>query len=312
MKAVQVTDYGGPEVIKINDVPKPSLQEGQVLVEVYGAGINPFDDKLRLGYMKPSIPLEFPWIIGGDFAGVVLELGEGVSDFKIGDEVYGQALILNGGSGAFAEFVAANAKNTALKPKNIDFGQAASLVLVGVSASQALEEHIKLQQGQKILIHGGAGGIGSIAIQLAKHLGAYVETTVGTEGYEFVKSLGADEVINYHTQNFEEIIKGFDAVFDTIGGEVTDKSLKVLRKGGILVSMAGQADQELAKQHKVNALTQQTRINTKRLEHLSELIGSRVIKPQVDKIFPLEQSKEAFEYFENGHPKGKVVIKIKD
>jgi alcohol dehydrogenase len=311
MKVAQFISYGGPEVIEIKDVSKPILKEKQVLVEVYGASINPFDDKLRLGNMKEIIPLQLPITIGGDFSGIVTEIGQGVSEFKVGDQVYGQALILSGGSGSLAEFATSNTKDTALKPKNVDFVEAASLVLVGVSAVQALTEHITLKKDQKILIQGGAGGIGSIALQLAKHLRAYVVTTVSKEDMEFVKKLGADEVIDYHTQDFEEILKDFDAVFDTVGGETTNKSIKVLKKGGILVSMAGQSDQELAKQNEVTALTQKTQTNTERLDHLAELVDQGIIKPQIDKVFPLVKSKEAFEYFENNHPNGKVVIKVK-
>lgn len=311
MKAVQVTKYGGPEVFQINEIEKPSLKEDQILVEVRAASINPFDDKLKFGYMKENIPLKFPWVIGGDFAGVITELGSSVKNFQIGDEVFGQSLILNGGSGAMSEFTAANTKNTSLKPKNLDFIEASSLVLVGVSAIQGIEEHIKLQKGQKILIHGGSGGIGSIAIQLAKHIGAYVITTASVESLEFVRSLGADQVIDYHSQNFNEVVKDIDTVFDTVGGEIPGKSLKILKKGGVLVSMNGPVDENLATESGVRALVQNTGVNADRLNRLTELVDKGVIKPQVDKVFPTEQAKNAFEYFESGHPKGKVVVNIK-
>jgi len=313
MKAAQYNKYGGPEAIEINGkAPNPSASLGQVLVEVHAASLNPFDYKLRLGYMKEMIPLKFPVTIGGDFSGVVTQLGEGVSEFKIGDEVYGQALVLNGGSGAFAEFAASNVANAAHKPKSVDHIKAASLPLVGASAIQALEVHIKLKSGDRILIHGGSGGIGSIVIQLAKSIGAYVATTVGTDSIEFVKNLGADEVIDYKNQKFEELLKDFDAVFDTVGGETVNKSFKVLKKGGVIVSMLGAPNPELAKEYNVTAIGQNTRINDKTLSRLTELVEKGVIKAQVDKVFPFEQTKEAFEYFEKGHPRGKVVVKIKD
>ena len=313
MKAAQYNKYGGPEAIEINGkAPNPSASLGQVLVEVHAASLNPFDYKLRLGYMKEMIPLKFPVTIGGDFSGVVTQLGEGVSEFKIGDEVYGQALVLNGGSGACAEFAASNVANAAHKPKSVDHIKAASLPLVGASAIQALEVHIKLKSGDRILIHGGSGGIGSIVIQLAKSIGAYVATTVGTDSIEFVKNLGADEVIDYKNQKFEELLKDFDAVFDTVGGETVNKSFKVLKKGGVIVSMLGAPNPELAKEYNVTAIGQNTRINDKTLSRLTELVEKGVIKAQVDKVFPFEQTKEAFEYFEKGHPRGKVVVKIKD
>lgn len=313
MKAVQINSYGGVEVLETNEnAPKPTPAKDQVLVEVRAASINPIDWKIRAGYLKEMVPLPFPATLGGDFAGVITEVGDGITDFKIGDEIYGSAILLNGGSGAFAEYVAANAANTALKPKNIDFKEAAALPLVGSSAIQALEEHIKLQSKQKILIHGGAGGIGHIAIQLAKALGAYVATTVSSEDIEYVKSLGADEVINYKSANFEEILKDYDAVFDNVGGDVAVKSFKVLKKGGVIVSMTGAPDPELAKEYGLTAIGQNTVTNTQHLNRLAELADSGKIKVHVDRVFPLEEAKEAFKHLEEGHPRGKVVLKIKD
>ncbi|EKD65362.1 MAG: Alcohol dehydrogenase, zinc-containing [uncultured bacterium] len=311
MKAAQYNRYGGPEVIEIKNVQNPIPKKGQVLVEVHAASLNPFDYRLRLGYMKENIPLDFPFTIGGDYSGVVTDLGEDVSEFKIGDEIYGQALVLIGASGAIAEFTAANAENSALKPENVDFIQAASLPLVGSSVIQALEEHIKLKSGDKILIHGGAGGIGHIAVQLAKHLGAYVATTAGGDDIEFVKSFGADEAIDYKTQKFEELLHDFDAVFDTVGGETVERSFKVLRKGGVIVSMLGQPNPDLAKEQGITSIGQNTKITSERLKRLGELVDNGAIKPHVDKVFSLEKTKEAFEYLESGHPKGKVVVKIR-
>lgn len=313
MKAVQISQYGASEVVEINEkVSVPLPKKGQILVEVYAASINPFDVKIRSGMLKDSILLEFPYIPGGDFSGVVTKLGGNVSGFKIGDEVFGSAIVLNGGSGAFAEVAAANFKNSAIKPKSIDFTQAASLPLVGASAVQALEEHIKLKKGQKILIHGGAGGIGSIAIQLAKNIGAVVGTTVSTDDKEFVKNLGADQIIDYKQEKFEEIVKDMDIVFDTVGGETTDKSFKVLKKGGVLVSMVGEPNEELANQYQVKALGQGTNTDSEHLARVAELVDQGAIKAQVDKVFPLVQIKQAFEHLEKGSPKGKVVIKIKN
>jgi NADPH:quinone reductase-like Zn-dependent oxidoreductase len=260
--------------------------------------------------MKEMAPLKFPAILGGDLAGVVAELGEGVSSFKVGDEVYGQANALSG-QGAFAEFAPVKVEQLALKPKSVDFITAAALPLAGISAYQALVEHANLQKGQKILIHGGGGGIGSFAIQLAKHLGAYVATTASSKDTDFVKSLGADEVIDYKTQAFENLLKDYDVVFDTVGGDTYIKSYQVLKPGGIIVSMTEQPNEELVKKYNVKAIAQQTKTTTEKLNKLAELVDQGVIKIQIDKVFPLEQAAEALEYLKQGHPRGKVVLKIK-
>ena len=312
MKAAQINSYGDSKIIEVNqDSPKPTPKPGQVLVEVISASINPVDWKFREGHLQKMAPVSLPVTLGGDFSGKIVEVNDDVTDLKIGDEVYGQAIVLNGGSGSMAEFVAANNANTALKPTSIDFEKASALPLVGVSALQALEDHIKLQSGQKILIHGGAGGIGSIAIQVAKSIGAYVATTVSAKDVDFVKELGVDEVIDYKAQKFEDLLHNFDGVFDTVGGETTDKSFQVLKKGGVIVSMLGQPSEELAKKYEVTVLGQGTQTDTAHLKHLAELVDSGKISVHVDKVFPLDQVQEAFVYQETNHPRGKVVIKIK-
>jgi NADPH:quinone reductase-like Zn-dependent oxidoreductase len=297
MKSVQFKRYGGSDVIEINQTtPTPTLAAGNVLVEIKSAGINPIDWKIREGYMQQMIPLQFPSILGMDFSGLIKKLGEegeesASSDFKQGDEVYGQAGVTRGGSGAFAEFALANAQSIAYKPKRLNHVQAAALPLVGVSAWQALVENIGLSKDQKILIHGGAGGIGSIAIQLAKNLGAYVATTVNIDDKQFVESLGADEVIDYKTQAFEDLIHDFDAVFDTIGGETYSRSFKVLKKGGggIIVSMLEQPNAELMERYGVKAISQFTQVNRERLTKLAQWVDqNNNIKVNVEKTFSLE------------------------
>lgn len=313
MKAVQINSYGGVEVLEINEnAPEPVPKQGQILVEVHAASLNPFDWKVRAGYLKEAMPLQFPATLGGDFAGLVSEVGENVTEFKKADEVYGSAIIFGGGSGSFAEFATANTANTAKKPQSTNFEEAAALPLAGVSALQALEDHIKLTSGQKILIHGGAGGIGHIAIQLAKALGAYVATTVSSDDIQFVKNLGADEALDYKSQRFEELLKDYEAVFDTVGGETTERSFKVLKKGGIIVSMLGQPDQELTQKYGVTAIGQGTQTTAGRLIRLAKLVDGGKIKPQIDKVFRLKEVKEAFKLLEEGHPQGRVVLKIKD
>lgn len=302
MKAVTIIGYGGTEVLEIKDVPPPTPKQGQVLVTVHTAGLNPFDKKLAAGVYKTMIPLQFPVTLGGDFAGVVT---------KTGEEVYGSALVLNGGSGSYAQIAAANTGNIAPKPKRISFEEAAGLPVAGVSAVDALEEYIKLKKGQKILIHGGAGGIGHMAIQLAKATGAYVATTIQGDSRAFVTSLGADEIIDYKTQKFEEVCKDFDSVFDTVGGETTNKSFGVLKRGGVLVSMLGKPSQEYARRYGVTAIGQNTKTDTPHLTHLTELVESGKIKVHVDRVFGLGEVKEAFSYQQTGHPRGKVVLKIR-
>ena len=312
MKAAQIINYGGSEVVKINNnAPKPIVSRGRILIEVHAAGINPVDWKIREGYMKQMAPLQFPATLGGDFSGVVTEVGDGVSGFEKGDEIYGQAGITRSGSGSFAEFATADVNTAAHKPKNLSHVEAAALPLTGVSAWQALVDHIGLSRGKKILIHGGAGGIGTIAIQLARHLGAYVTATAGEKDLQHVKELGADEAIDYKNQSFENMLHNYDAVYDTVGGETYVKSFRVLKKGGIIVSMLEQPRPELMEQYGVNAIGQFTQMNSERLSRLAELADKRVIKVYVDKTFPLDQAGEALEYLQSGHPRGKVVLKMK-
>ncbi len=308
MRAAQINMYGDASVIEINEVDTPVPGDGQVLVEVCASSINPFDAKLMSGMMKDSIPLKFPFTLGGDIAGTVVESGNG---FNVGDKVYGQAAGVAGNSGAFAEFTATSAGQIAKMPSNLDFKQAASLPLVGVSALQAITEHIKLQAGQKLFIHGGAGGIGTVAIQIAKDIGAYVATTATGDNIEVVKKLGADEVIDYKSQNFAEVLKDYDAVFDLVGGDDFNKALGILKKGGIGVSMAAQADENKIKDLGVTAITQFTKVTTDKLDKLRGLVESGVVKPQVDKVFTLDQIRAAFEAKESGTVTGKIVIEIK-
>lgn len=312
MKAAQINEYGHADVLKIADVPVPAVSEGKVLVAVHASSINPFDTVIREGYMKDMIPLTFPVTLGGDIAGVITEVGDGVSELKVGDKVYGQANVVAGNSGAFAEFAVTAAGQLATTPKDLDFDQAASLPLVGVSALQGIIDHIHLQSGQKIFIHGGAGGIGSMAIQIAKHLGAFVATTATGEGVAFVKSLGANEVIDYKAEDFTEKLRDYDAVFELAGGEEFEKALTVLKKGGIGVSMIAHADEAKVKELGVTAISQQTQVTTDHLHALTKLVEDGVVTPQVEKVYPLEQIQQAFKARESGSVRGKVVIHIKD
>jgi alcohol dehydrogenase len=318
MKAAQIRRYGDSEVVEINQ-STPSLNdpsEGKVLVRVKAAGINPVDWKVREGFINQMAPLQFPAALGMDFSGIIEKVGDGgVSpELKHGDEVYGQAGVLMGGSGAFAEMSLAKIDTIAHKPRTLNHEEAAGLPLVGVSAWQALVETMELTKGLKILIHGGAGGIGSIAIQLAKYLGAYVATTVITNDIQFVKEeMGADEVIDYKTQTFEDVLPhNYDAVFDTVGGETYPRSFKVLKRGGggIIVSMLEQPVQELMDQFDVKAVYQFTQVNRERLTRLAEWVDQNNIRVNVERTFPLDEARAALDYQRDIHPRGKIVLEM--
>jgi alcohol dehydrogenase len=312
MKAVQIEKYGDASVIEVRDnVPKPSAGPGQVLVEVRAAGLNPVDSMVMLGYMKEMAPLKFPATLGGDLAGVVVEVGQGVEGFKAGDRVYGAGSALAGSSGAFAEFAAVNAGQLAHMPAKLGFVDAASLPLVGVSALQALTETMKLKAGDRILIHGGAGGIGSAAIQLARHLGANVVATARGDAAGFVKRLGANEVVDSGKADDLAALAGFDAMFETTRSELYKATLSALKKGGVLVSMAGPPDAELAAKAGVTASGQGTQVNAERLAKLADLVAKGAIKAQVHRVFPLEKAKDAFAAREAGKIRGKIVLEVK-
>jgi NADPH:quinone reductase-like Zn-dependent oxidoreductase len=311
MKSAQINKYGSSEVIEINQsTSEPTVSSGKVLVIIKAAGINPADWKIREGGLQQLISLQFPSTLGVDFSGVIKQIGEGISpsDFKQGDEVYGQAGVINGGSGAFAEMALANTESIANKPKRLSHAEAAGLPLVGVSAWQALVENIGLSKGQKILIHGGAGGIGSIAIQLAKYLGADVATTVSINDKQFVQELGADQVIDYKTQTFEDLLHDYDAVFDTVGDETYRRSFKVIKKGGVIVSMLDQPDSELMNQYGVKAIFQFTQADRERLTKLAQWVDENNIRVNVEKTFLLDEAGDALDYQKDVHPRGKVVL----
>jgi alcohol dehydrogenase len=314
MKSAQIKTYGDSEVLEINR-STPSINdpsEGMVLVTVKAAGVNPSDWKLREGFFKQMAPLQFPATLGSDFSGVIEKVGEGgsSSNLKQGDEVYGHAGAFAGGSGAFAEMALAKADTIAHKPRTLTHEQAAGLPTVGVSAWQALVETMRLTNGQKILIHGGAGGIGSISIQLAKHLGAYVATTVSTNDMQFVKEeLGADEAIDYKTQKFEDVLShDYDAVFDTVGGETYTRSFKVLKRGGIIVSMLEQPNQGLMNQFGAKAVFVFSQGNRERLTRLAEWVDQNNIRVNVERTFPIDEARTALDYQRDVHPRGKIVL----
>ena len=311
MKAVQISQYGDAGVLTVaTDAPKPAVDDGKVLLEVRAASINPVDSMVRLGYMAKMAPLSFPATLGTDVAGVVVEVGAGAGDFRKGDKVFGMASLLAGASGAFAQYATVPAGLLARIPVGLDFTQAAALPLTGVSALEVIDEKLKAGKGSRILIHGGAGGIGTIAIQLAKHRGALVATTVLGEAVDYVRELGADKVIDFQKEAFEKVLSGYDFVFDTVAGETYRKSFAVLKRGGTIISMLEQPDAELAAKYGVTALSQMTQVTTARLNSLAELVKNKTITVHVDRVFPVDKVKEAFLAREGGKVRGKVVLSL--
>lgn len=310
MKAIQIDGYGGPEVLQLKDIPRPVAQKGQILVDVHAAGLNPFDLKILSGAYKDMIPLQFPLTFGGDFSGTVVQIGEDVSDYQIGNEVYGTAIALSGGSGAYAQMAVVHTQKVAIKPTNISFLEAAALPVAGLTAVEAIADLMKVEKGQKILIHGGAGGVGHMAIQYAILIGAYVTTTVRGSDSDYVKSLGAHEVIDFETQAFEKLLKDVDAVLDTVGGNVSEKSYQVLKKGGTLVLLSSQVNETVAHQHGVVAIRQMTKTDAPQLKRLTTLVENGIIKVHIDRVFALEQVRDAFVHLQSGHPRGKVILTI--
>lgn len=310
MKAAQINEYGHADKLVINEVDIPKVGKDQVLVEVQAASLNPFDTMVREGYLQEMIPLKLPVTLGGDIAGVVKEVGADVDSIAVGDKVYGQANVVAGNSGAFAEYATTKAEQVSKAPANTEITEAASLPLIGASALQALNDHIKLHADQKIFIHGGAGGIGSIAIQIAKNIGAHVATTATGDGIDYVKQLGADEVIDYKAEDFSDKIKDLDAVFDTVGGDDFAKAMKLVKLGGVAVSMIADVDDAQAEELGVTGVKQMTHVTSDKLAELAKLVEAGVVKPNVGQVFELKDIKEAFTARESGEVAGKIVLSI--
>jgi alcohol dehydrogenase len=302
MLAAQLIKIGAPDAVQVNQIDIPVAGENEVLIDVYAASVNPYNLKQREGKVPtPQIPIT----LGSDFSGVISSVGEGITEWQAGDEVYGQA------RGSWAEFAVASTSAFAKKPESLNFEMAAAVPLVATSAYEALVEAMQLKKGQKILIHGGAGGIGSMAIQLAKYLGAEVATTVSPDNAEFVRELGADHIIDYRSQDFSELLHNYDAVYDTVGGDTHERSYRVLRQGGRLVSMEQQPNAELDEKYKVEASLQGSRSTPERLNAVCELFDKGAIKVKIDREYPLAQAAEALEQLKTGSHRGKIILKIK-
>ena len=332
MKAFVVDRYGKNRALRLDTVPSPVAGPNDVLVKVHAAAINLLDSKVRDGEFKLLLPYKPPFIAGHDVAGTVLEVGANVRGFKPGDEVYARPR--DGRVGTFAETIAIDQADLALKPQNISMDEAASIPLVALTAWQALVDVADLQKGQKVLIHAGSGGVGTIAIQLAKHLGATVATTTSTANVDLVKSLGADVVIDYKKQDFEKVLSGYDLVINGLDSATLKKSVQVLKPGGKLISISGPPDPAFAEDQGMNPVLRlvmralssgiRRRVKAKRasysfvfmkadggeLGQITELIEAGIIRPVVDRVFPFESTNEAMAYVETGRAKGKVVVAI--
>lgn len=311
MKAIVIDNYGGKEQLKEREMEKPAIHENQVLVEIHATSINPIDWKLREGYLKEMLPWEFPIILGWDAAGVIAEVGANVKHFSVGDRVFARPATTR--QGTYAEFVPVEEELLAHMPEAMSFEEGAAIPLTGLTAYQCLVDFAELKKGDKVLIHAGAGGVGSMAIQIANSIGAYVATTASDKNDELVKSLGANRVINYREEDFSELLEDFDAVLDTMGGEILDKSFKVLKKGGKLISIAGQPSSEKAEQHEVKASDYWLEPSGEQLQKLANLYVSGELKPEIGHIFEFTEQglKDAHELSESHHARGKIVIKVK-
>jgi NADPH:quinone reductase-like Zn-dependent oxidoreductase len=333
MKAFILDRYGSADCVRAGEVPDPELREDDVLVRIRAAGVNALDSKLRNGEFKQILRYRLPLILGHDVAGVVVRVGSRVRRFKPGDEVYARPA--DGRIGAFAEFIAINEADVAIKPKALTMDEAASIPLVGLTAWQTLIERANLRQGQKVLIHAGSGGVGTFAIQLAKHAGATVATTTSTDNVDLVRSLGADIVIDYKKEDFADVLRDYDVVLNSLDKVTLVKSLRVLKPGGQLISISGPPDVAFARSigaswvlriimgvlsYGITAKAKRRharysflfmRANGGQLAEIASLIDEGIIRPVVDRVFPFASTKEAMAYVEGGRAKGKVVVSLK-
>lgn len=334
MKAFIVDGYGRGGTLRAGEMPEPEMREHDVLVQVHAAGVNALDSKIRDGEFKLILPYRPPFVLGNDVAGVVVRAGAGVRKFRAGDEVYARPD--KDRIGTFAEFIAVDENDLAPKPKRLTMEEAAAVPLVALTAWQALVEIADVRQGQKVFIHAGSGGVGTFAIQLAKHLGATVATTTSTANVDLVTRLGADVVIDYRKDDFETVLRDYDVVLSSLDGKTLEKSLRVLKPGGKLISISGPPTpafareigkpwtlgpvmsvlsrriRKAAKRRQVDYSFLFMRANGNQLREITALIDSAIIDPVMDRIFPFEQTNEALAYVDTGRAKGKVVIKVKE
>jgi NADPH:quinone reductase-like Zn-dependent oxidoreductase len=308
MKAVCIYSYGGPEVLVYEDAPRPHPAAGEVLVRIHAAGINPVDWKIREGHLDKMLHHTFPLVLGWDFSGVVESLGAGLTRLKIGDEVFSRPDIAR--DGAYAEFIAVKESEVALKPKSVDHIHAAAMPLAGLTAWQTLFDAGGLSAGQRVLIHAAAGGVGHVAVQVAKWKGAHVIGTAAARNHDFLRELGVDQVIDYDTERFEDVVQPVDVVLDAMGGDTQERSWKVLKPGGILVSIVSPPSAEAAAKHGVREAFVFTQPNAAQLGEIAKLADTEKLKVIVETILPLADATRGQELSERGHGRGKIVLRV--
>jgi NADPH:quinone reductase-like Zn-dependent oxidoreductase len=310
MKAIMVRQWGGPEVLELEDVLVPTPKEDQMLIKVFAAGVNSFDGMLRSGKYAKIFNMQLPWIPGYDVAGTVEKVGGKVTKFKVGDPVYAFISIPTGGG--YAEYVLAKENQAALKPVTLHFVEAAGVPSVALTAWQALVDKANVQSGQTVLIHGASGGVGMFAIQIAKIRGAKVFATASTANQDFLKQLGADMPIDYKTQKFEDVAKDVDVVVDGVGGETLTRSYPVVKKGGVLVSLVGRVDRPQLDNHGIRGVSLEAEYSGDELAQIGKLIDEKKIKVVVSETFPLADASKAEAKADTGHARGKIVLKVRD
>ncbi len=308
MRAVCIYAYGGPGVLVYEDAPCPRPRDGEVLVRVHAAGINPIDWKIREGRYQDMIPTTLPLVPGWDVSGVVESVGRGVSRFAVGDEVFSRPDVSR--DGAYAEYIVVRESEVAAKPKSIDHVHAAALPFAGLTAWQALVEVGAVSAGQRVLIHGAAGGVGHLAVQLAKWKSAHVIGSASQRNHEFLRALGVDQVVEYPEERFDEWVQPVDVVLDTVGGDTQDRSWKVLKRGGILVSIASPPSAETAAEHGVRQAFVMSEANGAQLAEISKLVVAEKLKAVVETILPLSDATRGQELSERGHVRGKIVLRV--
>jgi NADPH:quinone reductase-like Zn-dependent oxidoreductase len=330
MKALILKRYGKSDQLAFADVLKPKIKPDEILVQVHAVGLNPVDNMIAKGAFKPILHFQLPAVMGSDVAGVVVEVGSQVSRFNVGDAIF--ASTFDSGNGTLAEYAVVAERAAALKPANLDFAEAASIPMVGLTALQAIKERAQIKPGQKVFIPAGSGGIGTMAIQLAKYLGATVGTTTSTVNIDLVKRLGANEIVDYKEDAFEDVLRGYDLVLGTLRGDEIEKSLQILKPGSSVISLVGPPDAAFARARGMNFVMKFlfgllsskiirqakkraakysflfVRPDGRQLAEIGKLIEAKHILPVIDKVFSFDQTKEALAYLEAGRAKGKVVV----